>query len=353
MGCKTYEFDKHKRITVYPSLYKTRKKDPGMLLKLIRKLVDIVGSKRCLLTITIFLLVGSQAWSQDVGRVECGMAQQKAQGAVMAGEPYKKYGQMVKTAAQSINEYLYKGVISKKCHSCIVSQFAQGIPVAEQESCGPAVYGENWMITFTDRGTLLPEAAIEFICNTVKSEIILWLERETNVYQKQVPFSNISCLEKQILLTEDLLGECPYCLNDPAVINFLEGSLDGIQDAKFVTVVHYLAPESPFYDHSYNSKYDFYFFKDEPLYPPLDVNNQGETLIHELMHKLGASDKYYDGPEQACKIDPATGRQYSGYDIMCHRIPDPFGGFGYITPPLSELIISEPTAKEIGWLSTE
>ena len=68
------------------------------------------------------------------------------------------------------------------------------------------------------------------------------------------------------------------------------------------------------------------------------------------MHKLGVSDKYYDGPEQACKIDPATGQQYNGYDIMCHRITDPAGGYGYITPSLSELIISEPTAKELGWL---
>jgi hypothetical protein len=80
----------------------------------------------------------------------------------------------------------------------------------------------------------------------------------------------------------------------------------------------------------------------------LDIDWQGESFIHELMHKLGARDKYYDGPEHACKIDPETGEEYNGYDIMCHRVPDPSGG--YSTPALSDLIISEPTAREIGWL---
>lgn len=288
----------------------------------------------------------------------CRMSQLTAQKAVMSGGSYRNLGKMVRTASQSINAYLYDGVISDECHGCIVSQFARGIPISEQEACGPAIGSEDWMITFTRRGILLPEEAIEFICSTVKPEIILWLQREANKYQQQVPFSNISCLKEQILLTEDFLGECPWCLNSQAVISFLEGSIDGVKDPKFVTVVHYLDnPESPFYDYDYDSKYDFYFFKKSPpdypflFYPELNINNQGETLIHELMHKLGVSDKYYDGPEQACKIDPATGQQYSGYDIMCHRIADPAGGYGYITPSLAELIISEPTAKELGWLS--
>ena len=216
---------------------------------------------------------------------------------------------------------------------------------------------ENWMITFTYTDTLLPEHAIEFVCNTVKPEIIPWLEREANKYQQILPFYSISCLTEQFFLPPDLLGTCPYCLNDYAVSNFLENSLDEIRNAKYVSVVYYLDnPDSPFIPHCYNSKYDFYFFRfapgfPDPLYPPLDINRQGETLIHEFMHKLGATDKYYDGIEQACKIDPSTGQEYSGYDIMCHSIGNP--DEGYHTPPLSELIITEPTAKEIGWLDSD
>ena len=60
----------------------------------------------------------------------CRMAQLTAQEAVMSGGPYKNLGKMVRTATNSINAYLYDGVISDECHSCIVSQFARGIPIS-------------------------------------------------------------------------------------------------------------------------------------------------------------------------------------------------------------------------------
>jgi len=211
---------------------------------------------------------------------------------------------------------------------------------------------ENWLITFTHRGVPLSEETIRFICDTVNPEIFSWLEREAVRYHQQIPFHDIACFEEQILLTgEFLVEDIPgFCLNRPEVIIFLENTVPAITDQKFVTIVHYLdLYKNPFFTHSYDSKYDFYFFKKWlPLYPPLDIDWQGESFIHELMHKLGARDKYYDGPEHACKIDPETGEEYNGYDIMCHRVPDPSGG--YSTPALSELIISEPTAREIGWL---
>ena len=211
---------------------------------------------------------------------------------------------------------------------------------------------DNWLITFTHRGVPLSEEAIRFICDTVKPEIISWLEREADKYGQQMPFHDIECFEEQILLTGNLLVEdtTGFGLNRSEVIIFLENTVPTIKGDKFVTIVHYLdSYNNPFYTHSYDSKYDFYFFKKWlPLYPPLDIDWQGESFIHELMHKLGASDKYNDGPEHACKIDTETGQEYSGYDIMCHRVPDPSGGYG--APALSDLIISEPTAREIGWL---
>ena len=242
---------------------------------------------------------------------------------------------------------LYEGTIHAKSNSITFPQTLK-IKLNTVES---ALY-DNWMITFTHRGVPLPEEAVGFICNTAKSEIISWLKREADKYQHEIPFHSISCLEEQILLTGNLLVEdMPgFCLNRPEVINFLEGAIPIVKDQKFVTVVHYLDEyEGPFYTHSFDSRYDFYFFKKWlPLYPPLGIDWQGESFIHELMHKLGASDKYYDGPDHACRIDPATGQEYNGYDIMCHRVSDPTGG--YRTPTLSELIITEPTAREIGWL---
>jgi hypothetical protein len=66
----------------------------------------------------------------------CRTAQLTAQEAVGSFAQYENHGQMVKTAAQSINEYLYEGIISEECHGCIVSQFARRILIEDQESCG-------------------------------------------------------------------------------------------------------------------------------------------------------------------------------------------------------------------------
>jgi len=90
----------------------------------------------CLLSITMFLLVSSQAWSLDVGSIECGMAQKAAQDAVASGGPYKTFGQLVKTAFQAATPYFHEGDITVECHCCIVSQFAKNIPIAEQKPCG-------------------------------------------------------------------------------------------------------------------------------------------------------------------------------------------------------------------------
>jgi hypothetical protein len=71
----------------------------------------------------------------DCTQITCGMAQFITQEVVTSGGPYRNHGQMVKTAAHAANPYLYEGVISQECHSCIVSQFARRIPIEEQQSC--------------------------------------------------------------------------------------------------------------------------------------------------------------------------------------------------------------------------
>ncbi len=78
------------------------------------------------------------------------------------------------------------------------------------------------------------------------------------------------------------------------------------------------------------------------------------TFAHELSHLFGAEDKYTDvyeissGIEACCFIEPDAS-ELQGRDIMCHRVRTLDEEFGCIQPPLSELIISEASAKEIGW----
>lgn len=46
MGCRTYEADKHGRITIYPSLNSSSRKSYNMLEWLIKKLIGIVSGIR-------------------------------------------------------------------------------------------------------------------------------------------------------------------------------------------------------------------------------------------------------------------------------------------------------------------
>jgi len=81
----------------------------------------------------------------DVGTAKCGDVQIEAQEAVLNRGPYthKKtgkiiHGKIVSTAAKIVSPYVWNTEeITCECASCIMHQFAQGIPIPEQETCGP------------------------------------------------------------------------------------------------------------------------------------------------------------------------------------------------------------------------
>jgi len=67
---------------------------------------------------------------------ECRRVQLAAQAAVQAGGPFKNHGQMVSTVARVVGAAVEAGRIDEDCASCIVQQFAQSVPVANQAPCG-------------------------------------------------------------------------------------------------------------------------------------------------------------------------------------------------------------------------
>jgi hypothetical protein len=81
------------------------------------------------------------AWSQDVGTPACRDAQLAVQSETgdQTDPPFTNHGQYVSAAAHAANLPLDSGAITEACHECIVSQFAQSIPVADQQACGPDV----------------------------------------------------------------------------------------------------------------------------------------------------------------------------------------------------------------------
>ena len=78
-------------------------------------------------------------WAQDEGTQVCREVQLAVQGEVgdETNPPYRNHGQYVSAAAHAANPALEAGEITEACHACIVSQFAESIPITNQEPCGP------------------------------------------------------------------------------------------------------------------------------------------------------------------------------------------------------------------------
>jgi len=87
-----------------------------------------------LVLIGLFLGIVPKVWAQGVGSPECLMVQLDAQAAVTAGGPYLRHGHLVRTAAAVVDAAVVAGDIDEECASCIMNQFARGIPIAEQPS---------------------------------------------------------------------------------------------------------------------------------------------------------------------------------------------------------------------------
>jgi hypothetical protein len=90
----------------------------------------------------VFWVIVPQVWAQgDVGSAECREVQEEVQQAVgnETNPPYRNHGQYVRAAAQAANPALEAGEITEACHACIVRQFAESVPIADQEACGPDV----------------------------------------------------------------------------------------------------------------------------------------------------------------------------------------------------------------------
>lgn len=219
----------------------------------------------------------------------------------------------------------------------------------------------EWTIVFTYSKGLLPEDQKNKICQTIIPTVAAWIDRELSKQNIPLQFESSKCYGDQFLIPSNLLengrqisGEGNLFrepINDVGLISYLEGRIPVLTYSKFVTIFAYITPTNlKIANYEFLSKYDFNFITSYELpsgetdfAPVVD----GISLAHEFMHKLGASDKYFTGAENACKIDPLTGKEYDGYDIMCHRVGSAENG--YFEPSLSDLIISDVTAREIKW----
>lgn len=188
-----------------------------------------------------------------------------------------------------------------------------------------------------------------------------WYKKEAAKYGVDMNIS-VDCLKEQIklparYLTTDSDPKNFWCegvytrspIKDASgVVDYVKNSNSSLTDRDFINIVHYVGLAESSCNFAVSKSF-FIFIKkwksfDKYLYyPDFSGNTFSITFAHEFGHILGASDKYSTQSGVDCLTNPKTGTPYDGYDIMCHRVN------GGSTPLLKDLIVSDPTAEEMGW----
>jgi hypothetical protein len=110
-------------------------------------------SRRSILSITLRTVSAAivtstgigKLWAQtsllpgDVGSSSCGVVQEAIQLAFPDPSRYKNHGAYVSSVANSVSAAQSANLITSACSGCIVSQFARGVSVEQQQSCGTIV----------------------------------------------------------------------------------------------------------------------------------------------------------------------------------------------------------------------
>lgn len=194
-----------------------------------------------------------------------------------------------------------------------------------------------------------------------------WYKKESEKYfGKEALSLRITFIDKQIPFRPDenyqLDDECFKLL--PAFFSLAEGEYPRILDYDVIVFFFYGEAGRRCEPHIASRGAPYIFLFDLP--PELKHDNLVRSLAHELGHVFHATDKYIrdeeyqPGFEAGCWYESDKPEEL-GRDIMCHHvptelfevpegllIPPPEPG-GFFSPPLSNLIITEQTAKEIGW----
>jgi hypothetical protein len=116
-----------------PEWHNPQKRNPNML------------KRNLTISLLVFGLLAAflpQAYAQghhDVDDPFCRELQLQVQEAVGDEDAgmYRNHGEYMRAVANMVDPYVQSGEIDEECASCIVSQFARRVPIADQMPCGP------------------------------------------------------------------------------------------------------------------------------------------------------------------------------------------------------------------------
>lgn len=212
-------------------------------------------------------------------------------------------------------------------------------------------------IIFTYSSKEFPKVIIEKLCDTNSDStdsyfyVPVWQKAQADNLGVELSM-NLTCYPEPIQIPAELFNAAgsSYPISMPVLSAYLKENYHSLREHTFIVMNHFLTVDERYDNNFYVGPGSFFLATIEDGNGFITLPTR-RTFAHEFNHLLGATDKYGTTRERACIIDPETGKEYDGYDIMCHRIPtNPDNpNSSYAMPPLEELIISEPTAKEIGW----
>ncbi len=227
---------------------------------------------------------------------------------------------------------------------------------------------KSWVIVLTYEKNPLSDDAVRTICQHIAPSVSGFFEKQASFYGKKKPFDSVTCIQQQLLLPQELIddkipftceGQTFPSLNSQKVSAYLEKNIPALQQAAVVTVVDFMAEPRQFCHFAADQKHHFIFIgpiEENAYYPPIDLDSIGETMAHELMHNIGASDKYAAIDRTArtcCAIDPITRESVEGSDIMCHLVYTSEMDGACMSVPFADLNVGPWSAQEIGWLIRE
>ncbi len=195
-----------------------------------------------------------------------------------------------------------------------------------------------------------------------------WYEEEAEKYNINLDI-DINFSESQFKVPKEYIVHTYEESFSKNLTNYIKENLHQFSAYDVIVSFYYGSYDFSFANHV-SSKNSFEIFSKQytpgVFYPDFTEGstNYSETFAHELTHLFGATDKYtcLDPSSESCTYAKENGigcwiesedPNQLGKDIMCHRVPKYDGGWGFINPPLNELVIIEVTAKEIGWYDAD
>jgi hypothetical protein len=256
--------------------------------------------------------------------------------------------------------YIYNSVNKVKCVKGLKRGILKGLTAAALTaflSCGINTtdsHGHNkGVVVLAQHGEPVPQEVMMMLSGEVSSGhsisgIPTWYKKQATDYGIKSTVS-LDFHPDQYVVPEPLRKKDNRLLNLSGFTDYLRNSDETLREYDFIAIYNVVLTEFQSAirtaESGLASEPQQSFFLNVVTASKYYVGNSlpdVELFAHEYLHLLGAEDKYETGNATSlgrdCKINPQTGERYLSEDIMCQY------------NSLESAIISEPTAKEIGWL---